>query len=152
MANDLIEQTQAGELPLGRAEERTLTIYFSDIAGFTTISEALKPEELVQVLNEYLTRVGGLDTHTAPVVGFAVDSGCTYKKSFAFPEPVQAGLCVTKLGNSSVRYEVGLFGEGDDEPRATGFFVHVFVDRAAGKSMAIPERIRYALQAIFVVD
>ena len=65
---------------------------------------------------------------------------------------MQAGLCVTKLGNSSVRYEVGLFGEGDDEPRATGFFVHVFVDRAAGKSVAIPERIRYALQAIFVVD
>ena len=100
------------------------------------------------VINEYLIRVGGLDIHNAPVVGFAVDSGCTYKKSFAFPEPVHAGLCVSKLGNSSVRYEVGLFGEGDDEPRATGFFVHVFVDRAAGKSVGIPVAIRAALRTL----
>lgn len=102
------------------------------------------------VINEYLIRVGGLDIHSAPVVGFAVDSGCTYRQSFAFPEPVQAGLRVTKLGNSSVRYEVGLFGEGDDEPRATGFFVHVFVDREAGKSVPIPTPIRGALEAIGV--
>ena len=65
---------------------------------------------------------------------------------------MHAGLCVTKLGNSSASYEVGLFGEADDEPRATGFFVHVFVQRAAGKSAAIPEGIRHALQAIFVVE
>ena len=79
-----------------------------------------------------------------------MDSGSTYKKSFAFPETVQAGLCVTKLGNSSVRYEIGLFSEGDDEPRATGFFVHVFVDRAGGKSVAIPAAVRAALRAIHV--
>ena len=98
------------------------------------------------VINEYLIRVGGLDIHNAPIVGFAVDSGCTYKKSFSFPEPVHAGLCVTKFDNSSVRYEVGLFGEGDDKPRATRLFVHVFVDPATGKSVAIPEGIRAALQ------
>ena len=103
------------------------------------------------VINEHLIRVGGLDIHNAPVVGFAVDSSCTYKKSFTFPETVHAGLCVTKLGNSSVRYEIGLFGEGDQEPRATGFFVHVFVDRAAGKSVAIPAGIRDALQAITTI-
>ena len=100
------------------------------------------------VINEYLIRVGGLDIHNAPVVGFAVDSGCTYTKSSSFPEIVHAGLCVTKLGNSSVRYEVGLFGEGDQDARATGFFVHVFVDRAVGKSVAIPAKIRAALFVI----
>ena len=61
---------------------------------------------------------------------------------------MHAGLCVTKLGNRSARYEIGLFGEGDDEPRAMGFFVHVFVDPATGKSVAIPEGIRAALQKI----
>lgn len=100
------------------------------------------------VINEYLIRAGGLDIHNAPVVGFCVDSGCTYKQSFSFPEPVQAGLRVAKLGNSSVRYEVGLFGEGDEQPRATGFFVHVFVDRASNRSVPIPTSIRQALQAI----
>lgn len=102
------------------------------------------------VINEYLIRVGGLDIHNAPVVGFCVDSGCTYKQSFTFPEPVHAGLRVTKLGNSSVRYEVSLFGANDEQPRATGFFVHVFVDRASNKSVPIPPAIRQALQAILV--
>jgi len=102
------------------------------------------------VINEYLIRVGGLDIHNAPVVGFCVDSGCTYKQSFTFPEPVHAGLRVTKLGNSSVRYEVSLFGANDEQPRATGFFVHVFVDRASNKSVPIPPSIRQALQAILV--
>ena len=100
------------------------------------------------VINEYLIRAGGLDIHNAPIVGFCVDSGCTYKQSFSFPEPVHAGLRVTKLGNSSVRYEVSLFGEGDEQPRATGFFVHVFVDRASNRSVPIPTSIRQALQAI----
>ncbi len=104
------------------------------------------------VINEYLIRVGGLDIHDAPIVGFCVDSGCTYRQSFSFPEPVHAGLRVGKLGNSSVRYEVGLFGEGegDDEARATGFFVHVFVDRVANRSVPIPPPIRAALAAISV--
>ena len=65
---------------------------------------------------------------------------------------MHAGLCVAKLGNSSVRYEVALFGEDDEEPRATGFFVHVFIDRAAGKSVPIPVEIREALQAISTVE
>lgn len=100
------------------------------------------------VINEYLIRAGGLDIHNAPIVGFCVDSGCTYKQSFSFPEPVHAGLRVTKLGNSSVRYEVGLFGEGDEQPRASGFFVHVFVDRASNRSVPVPPTARQALQAI----
>jgi acyl-CoA thioester hydrolase len=102
------------------------------------------------VINEYLIRAGGLDIHHAAIVGFCVDSGCTYKKSFAFPEPVHAGLRVARLGNSSVRYEVGLFAEGDAELRASGFFVHVFVDRKTNKSVSIPQSIRSALQAIAV--
>lgn len=102
------------------------------------------------IINEYLIRIGGLDIHHAPIVGFCVDSGCTYQKSFAFPEPVHAGLRVTQLGNSSVRYEVGLFGDGDTALRALGFFVHVFVDRAVHKSVPIPLQIRESLAAIAV--
>ena len=63
---------------------------------------------------------------------------------------MNAGLHVTKLGNGSVRYKVGLFGEGGDAPRATGFFVCVFVDRVANKSVPIPAAIRPALGTISV--
>jgi acyl-CoA thioester hydrolase len=47
-----------------------------------------------------------------------------------------------------VRYEIGLFGSGEDEVRAEGYFVHVFVERAASKPMPIPARIRSALERI----
>ncbi len=77
------------------------------------------------VINEYLIRAGGLDIHNAPIVGFCVDSGCTYKQSFSFPEPISAGLRVSKLGNSSVRYEVGLFGEGQIGEVADQTLIHL---------------------------
>ena len=102
------------------------------------------------VVNRYLIDYAGLDIHAAPVVGYCVDSGCTYRRSFTFPDVVHAGLCVTKLSSRSVRFEIGLFGENEDTPRATGFFVQVYVNRAENRSVAIPERIRAALQNIFV--
>lgn len=100
------------------------------------------------VINAYLIDAGGLDIHRAPVVGYCVDSGCTYRRSFSFPETVHAALRVAHLGTRSVRYEVGLFGADDEEPRASGFFVHVFVDRAANRSVAIPPTLRAALEAL----
>ena len=97
------------------------------------------------VINRYLIDEGGLDFRADPVVGIAVESMCRFHKSFAYPETVDAGLRVGHLGNSSVRYEIGLFGGGEDEARAEGHFVHVFVDRAGNKPVPIPPRIRAAL-------
>ena len=97
------------------------------------------------VINEYLIREGGLDSHGGTVVGICAESACQYKAAFAFPEPVEAGLRVGHLGNRSVRYEIGLFKEGRAEAAALGSFVHVFVDRATMKPVAIPDRLRKAL-------
>ncbi len=97
------------------------------------------------VINHYLITVGGLDIHRGAVIGYAAESHCRYLKSLAYPEVVDAGLRVAKLGNSSVRYEIALFREGDAEPAAEGWFVHVFVDRETQKSSPIPDGIRAAL-------
>jgi acyl-CoA thioester hydrolase len=102
------------------------------------------------VINEYLIRVGGLDIHGGAAIGLCVESGCTFSAGFVFPEPVEAGLRVGKLGRSSVRYELGLFRAGAEEPAATGYFVHVFVDREGRRPVEIPAGIRDALQAIAV--
>ena len=83
-----------------------------------------------------------------PVVGFAVESSCSYFKPLRFPEVIDAGLRAAHLGRSSARYEIGLFREGDDEPAAAGYFVHVFVNRATDAPSEIPPDIRGALQAI----
>jgi acyl-CoA thioester hydrolase len=102
------------------------------------------------VINEYLIREGGLDIHRGDVIGLCAESQCMFAAGFEFPEPVQAGLRVATLGRSSVRYEVGLFREGEDRPAATGYFVHVFVDRESRRPAEIPSQLRRSLEAIEV--
>ncbi len=97
------------------------------------------------VINAYLIEAGKLDIEAGPVIGLCVESQCRYFRPLAFPDRIDAGLRVGKLGTSSVRYEVGLFRSGDEAPAAAGYFVHVFVDRAARKPTPIPEPMRSAL-------
>ena len=63
---------------------------------------------------------------------------------------MDAGLRIGKLGNSSVRYEVGLFIEGDDEVSAFGHFVHVFVTRPGNTPVTIPDKLRAAMTRLLV--
>lgn len=100
------------------------------------------------VVNEYLIREGGLDIHAGGVIGIAVETRCNFFASLEFPETVQAGIRVAHLGNSSVRYEIGLFSERQDTIAAAGEFVHVFVERANRRPVPIPDRIRHALQRL----
>jgi len=102
------------------------------------------------VVNCFLIDQGGLDIETDSVIGVAVETMCKFNKPLAYPEVLEAGLRVGKLGNSSVRYEIGIFQEGAAEAAAMGHFVHVFVDRATGKPAPIPDAIRSALEQIKV--
>jgi acyl-CoA thioester hydrolase len=100
------------------------------------------------VINSYLIAEGGLDIRRSPVIGIAAESQCRFRRPFSFPEPIEAGLRVAHLGNSSTRYEVGLFGAGEPDARAEGYFVHVFVDRRTNTPVPIPQTIRAALETI----
>ena len=102
------------------------------------------------VVNCFLIDQGGLDIETDSVIGVAVETMCKFNKPLAYPEVLEVGLRVGKLGNSSVRYEIGIFQEGAAEAAAMGHFVHVFVDRATGKPAPIPDAIRSALERIKV--
>ncbi|MDP3813878.1 thioesterase family protein [Pseudomonas sp.] len=101
-------------------------------------------------VNSYLIEVGGLDIHNGDVVGFVVSSSCDYFASIAFPERIEIGLRVGKLGNSSVQYELAVFKAGEEEACAAGRFVHVFVDRASNRPVSIPQALRGALTALLV--
>jgi acyl-CoA thioester hydrolase len=100
------------------------------------------------LINDYLIRAGGLDIHAGPVIGLCAESHCTFRAALAFPETVIAGLRVGHLGRTSVRYEVGLFGDGAGEPAAEGWFVHVFVDRERRRPAEIPAPLRAALERL----
>lgn len=102
------------------------------------------------VVNRYLIDPGGLDFRNAPIVGIMAETLCRFHRSFAYPEAIDAGLRVGRLGKSSVRYEVGLFAEGEDQARAEGHLVHVFVERATNTPVAIPSGIRTALERLVV--
>ena len=102
------------------------------------------------VVNEYLMREGVLDYETGDVVGLVVETCCQYHRPLQFPDVVDAGLRVTKIGNSSVRYEVGLFRQGDDPVAATGHFVHVYVKRPALRPTPLTDALRAALTKILV--
>ena len=58
LVRELIEHPE--HLSLEWGEEREMSVYFSDIAGFTTISEHLSAKQLVTLLNEYLTEMTDL--------------------------------------------------------------------------------------------
>ena len=103
------------------------------------------------VIARYLIDEGGLDFVNDDIVGFAVETKCHFKRAITFPDVVEAGMRVGKIGNRSARYEIGLFTPGYEEPAATGYFVHVFVERSNDNRPApVPTKIRRALQRILV--
>ena len=99
-------------------------------------------------VNRTLIEAGALDIHDGPVIGLVIETQCTYFAPLAFPQTVEAGLRVAHIGRSSVRYEVGLFAQGQEQPAAQGHFVHVYVDRATRRPTDLPAVLLHALQEL----
>ncbi len=99
-------------------------------------------------VNQYLIEQNVLDIEHSRIIGLVVQTQCNYFAPVAFPDVVHAGLRVDKLGNSSVRYGIGLFRNDDHSAAAQGHFVHVYVDRATRKAAAIPADMKAALERI----
>ena len=102
------------------------------------------------VVNAWLIEQGLLDIHHGNPIGLVVETGCRYNRPVAFPETVEAGLRIAKLGNSSVRWEVGLFTAGHETPAAEGHFVHVYVDRETRRPAPLPDAWRQVLLPLVV--
>lgn len=112
------------------------------------VNNAVYYEYFDTVINEYLIRAGGLDYTNGEIVGLAIETHCEFHKPIKFPQVIDAGVRIAKLGNSSVRYEVGLFIAGDDECAAHGHFVHVFVKRPESRPTPIPPPLRAAMEKL----
>ncbi len=100
------------------------------------------------VVNAHLIEQGALDIHHGETIGLVVETQCNYFSAIEFPQAVQAGLRVAHLGKSSVRYEVGLFVEGELLTAARGHFVHVYVNRSTRRPVALPDKLKSVLQAL----
>jgi acyl-CoA thioester hydrolase len=118
----------------------------NDIYGH--INNALYYGFFDTAINNYLIGEGGLDINAGAVIAFAVESQCQYLQPLAFPGVIDVGLRVGKLGNSSVRYELAIFKQGETSAAAAGYFVHVFVDRQTQRPVPMPASIRKALERL----
>lgn len=101
-------------------------------------------------VNSHLINCGVLDMHHGEVVGFVVENHCNYFSPVAFPQTVTAGVRVTKIGSSSVRYEIGLFADDEQATAAKGHFIHVYVDRVTKRPVALPEALLAVVGALVV--
>lgn len=99
-------------------------------------------------VNRYLIEAGGLDIHQSAVIAYVVSSSCQYFRGVSYPDPVEVGLRIERLGNRSATYGVGIFRAVDATPLAQGEFVHVFVNRGTSEPVPVPSTIRAALEAL----
>ena len=101
-------------------------------------------------VNAWLIERCLLDIADSPAIGLVIETGCRYHAALAFPQTLEVGLRVERLGNSSVRYALALFAEGEPEAAADGWFVHVYVDRTTRRPVPIPAPVRAALETLIV--
>lgn len=127
---------------------RRITTRWADNDVYGHVNNVVYYSWFDTAVNAHLVDAGVLDIHRGGVIGLVVETGCRYLKPLAFPQAVDAGIRVARIGNSSVRYEVGLYAEGNDTPAAEGFFVHVYVDRATRRPTPLPADLRAALERL----
>ena len=126
----------------------TVSTRWTDNDIYGHVNNAVYYHYFDSVINAYLVERGGLDIHQGDVVGFIVHSECDYLAPVAYPGNLDVGVATTKVGNSSVTYQVALFRPGDSAPAAVGSMVHVFVHTTTNQPVAIPPQLRSALEAI----
>lgn len=105
------------------------------------------------VVNGYLMEATGMDIRKLSAIGVVAETGCRFLRSLSFPQSLMVGLAVEKLGERSIVYRLGVFAADDDdqvEAAAIGRFVHVYVDTQTRQTVAIPEKIRNAVQALVI--
>src|SRR5690606_41395229 len=100
------------------------------------------------VATRYAIHVGKLEIHHGQVIGLVGNSGGSYHAPLEFPDELEGGLRINRLGNSSVEYGIAIFRQGEDSAAAEGHFVHVFVDRTSRRPTPIPETVRAALSRL----
>ncbi|RYY63984.1 MAG: acyl-CoA thioesterase, partial [Comamonadaceae bacterium] len=127
---------------------RTISTRWMDNDAYGHVNNVVYYSWFDTVVNAHLIEQGALDIHRGETIGLVVETHCNYFSALEFPQQVEAGLRVAHMGQSSVRYEVGLFAQGEPLTAARGHFVHVYVDRATRRPTALPPRLKSVLEAL----
>jgi acyl-CoA thioester hydrolase len=127
---------------------------WADNDMFGHLNNAVYYQLFDTAINAWITISTGLDPTTMPALGVVAESGCRYFSELQFPQRLEVGLAVTRLGRSSVTYRLGVFesGEGARPTTALGHWVHVYVDRVSRKPVGIPDPIRALLSTACIEE
>lgn len=131
----------ARQTPLTRDEFglfRALQTRWSDNDCYGHMNNVVHYSLFDTAVNGWLIDAGLLDPAGGELIGLVVETGCSYFAEIAFPDRVTAGIRIGHVGNSSVRYEIALFANDDEQAAAQGHFVHVYVDRQTRKPRTLP--------------
>jgi acyl-CoA thioester hydrolase len=127
---------------------RTMSTRWEDEDVYGHVNNVVYYSFFDTAVNGYLIEATGVDIRTLDTYGIVAETGCRFMRELRFPGDVHAGLKVTKLGTSSVVYEIALFQGDDDEPAAVGHFVHVYVSGDDRAVTPIPDVIRTVLEPL----
>ena len=127
---------------------RRITTRWMDNDVYRHVNNVVYYSYFDTVVNQYLIEQGVLDIEAGAVIGLVVETQCNYYSPITFPDAVDAGLRVARLGSSSVRYEIGLFRNDAPAAAAQGHFVHVYVDRATSRPTPLPAPLRAVLEKL----
>jgi acyl-CoA thioester hydrolase len=130
---------------------RTITTRWMDNDVYGHLNNVVHYSLFDTAVSGWLLEEGLIHPHRGDQIGLVVETGCRYFTELSFPDVITAGIRVSKLGTSSVRYEVGLFGNDNEVAAAEGFFVHVYVDRATRRPQPLHERLRNTLEQRLLV-
>ena len=127
---------------------RTIGTRWMDNDAYGHVNNVVYYSWFDTVVNAHLIEAGVLDIHGGQTIGLVIETQCNYFAPVQFPQTVEAGLRVARLGTSSVRYEVGLFLQGEAMTVAKGHFIHVYVDRETRRPTAVPAPLKKVLEAL----
>jgi acyl-CoA thioester hydrolase len=131
---------------------RQATTRWADDDVYGHMNNATYFELIDTAVNAHLLDSTGVDVRALPAIGVVAEVSCRYFREIGFPEPVDLGLVVDRVGSSSVIYRVGLFQGDGDEAAAEGRFVHVYVDNTRGAGdrpvRPQPDAVRAAVEPL----
>lgn len=128
---------------------RTLATRWGDNDAYGHVNNVIHYAWFDTAVNAWLVEAGLLDIAKGETIGLVVETRCAYFAALAFPQQVEVGIGVERLGNSSVTYRLGIFAAGEEGAAAEGEFTHVYVDRASRKPKPLPDAWRVKLETLF---
>lgn len=130
----------------------TISTRWRDNDAYGHINNAVYYSWFDTAVNAWLIAAGLLDIQAGDPIGLVVESGCRYARPLAFPQAVEIGLSLARLGRTSVTFHLGVFAAGERIAAAEGNFTHVYVGRADRRPAALPDSWRAALQTLLASD